>query len=231
MAKLFTKNQEMDTAKSFPATYASTKGATQEFLIRAKGTAQSTAANVKDIVGNTFTLAKGQRRDKLANTKDLVRFGFKTTRGVTQDKLAQVQDGAQVRLNKALDLLLTGVSIVAALFYENQRRAQQKLKQAQLSLLQTATPIVGRTQDVIVTSTQKASQSLQRAAANARDTRESLQDWYVQYQRRRRRNRTLFRIGLLAGLAIAVFYAPLAGSEVRQRIVARWQQYRSYFEM
>jgi sorbitol-specific phosphotransferase system component IIBC len=227
MAKLFTKKQ--DTAQRVKATYADTKDATQELLVRAKKTARSTAVNAKDRVQKTFASAKGTAQDKLAKTKNSTQSTSKTTRNAAQDRLAKVQHTTKVWLDKALDLLVTGVSIVVALFYENQRRAQKKLKQARASLLKTATPIAEKTQDVVVSSTKKASQSLQKAAANAKDAQESLQDWYEDYQRKRRRNRMLFRIGLFAGLALALFSTPLAGSDVRQYIVQRWRQYRSYF--
>ena len=207
MAQLFTKNQDRDTAERIQAAYANAQDATQ----------------------NTFTKAKGRTQDKLADTRDSAQSTFETARDVTQDRLAKVQDSTKVGLDKAKHLLSTLVGIVIALFYENQRKAQRKLKQAQASVLKTATPIAEKTQDVVVTSTKKASQSLQKAADNAKDAKESLQDWYAHYQQKRRRNRMLFRIGLLAGVAVALFYTPLAGSDVRQRITQQWQHYRSYF--
>lgn len=229
MAKLFSKNQDTDKAERVQAAYANTKDAAQEFLARAKETAQSTAANVKDRAQNTFTKAKGTTQDKLANTKDFAQSTFKTTRNTTQDKLAKVQGRTKGGLDKAQDLLSAVMSIVAALLYENQHKAQKKLKQAQISLRKTANPIVEKTQDVVVTSTKKASEGLQKVADNAKDVKEALQDGYAHYQRKRRRKRTLFRIGLLAGVAIALFYTPLAGSDVRQRIAQQWQHYHSYF--
>jgi hypothetical protein len=88
---------------------------------------------------------------------------------------------------------------------------------------------VEKTQDVVSTSKETASKRLQRVADNAKDVKEAMQEGYASYQRKRRRKRILFRIGLLAGVAMALLYTPLAGSDVRQRIAARWQQYRSYF--
>jgi hypothetical protein len=249
MAKLFTKNK--DTARRVEATYADTKDAAQKLLVREKKTARSNANNAKDTARKTFTSAKDTAQDRLANTKDFIRSKFKTTRNTTQDRVAQVQGKTKVWLDKALDLLVTGVSIIIVWFYQTQRRTQKKLKQARASLQKKATPIVEKTQnvvvtgtknasntlqkaaanakDTVVTGTKNASNSLQKAAANAKDTKESLQDWYAHYQRKRRRNRTLFRIGLLSGLVLALFSAPRAGSDVRQYIAQRWQQYRSYF--
>ncbi len=240
MAKLFSKNRDTNRAERTPAAYTNTKDAAQDIVIRAKGTAQSTlatarnaaqstAANVKDVAQKTFTSAKGTTQDKLANTKDFARSRFKTTRNATQDRLAKVQESTKVWLNKALDLLVTVVSVVAALLYENRRKAQKKLKQARVSLQKTATPIVEKTQDVVITSTKNASERLQRVADNAKDVKEAMQEGYAHYQRKRRRKRILFRIGLLAGVVVALFYTPLAGSDVRQRIAAGWQQYRSHF--
>jgi hypothetical protein len=202
MAPLFTKNRATDTAQQARATSANAKDVVQDILARARKTAQST---------------------------------FKTTKKATQDTRAKVQDS-----KKAQNLLRAGVSIasaIGALLYENQRKAQKKLKQAQnrlkrtqTSLAKTTTPIVEKTQDVITTSKKKASSSLQKAAGNTKEAKESLQDWYAQYQRKRQRNRVLFRIGLLAGVALALFYTPLTGADVRQRIAEQWQRYRPYFE-
>jgi hypothetical protein len=238
MAKPFSKFQDTDAAEHVQVTYANTKDAAQDLLVRVKETAQpilatarnvaqSTATNVKDVAQNTFTSAKGTTQHKLAKTKDLAQSTFRTTRNTTQDRLAKVQESTKVGLAKAQHLLAAGVSIAAALLYENLRIAQQKLQRAQVSLRQTATPIVEKTQDVVVTGTKKASESLQKAADNAKDVKEALQDGYAHYQRKRRRHRTLFRIGLLTGVVLTLFYTPLAGSDVRRRIVQQWQQYRS----
>src|SRR5262249_38262306 len=139
------------------------------------------------------------------------------------------------------------ISAIGAMFYDKQRKAQEKVKQAQVALLKTATPIVERTQDVVTTSAKKASQSVQQAQdavitsamrasrsaqqarENAKDVTEALQNRYARYQRRRRRNRIIFRIGLLSGVALALCYTPITGSDMRQRIAQQWQHYRSYF--
>jgi hypothetical protein len=192
--------KNQDTAQHVQAAYANTKNTTQELLARARANAQSS---------------------------------LKPTRKATQNTLAKVQDSTKVGLDKAQDLLAAGVSVASAvgpLLSENRQKAQKKLKQAQVSLAKTAVPIVEKSQDVIVTSTKKAGKSLQKAADNTKDVKEALQDRYVHYQRKRRRNRVLFRIGLLAGIILALFYTPLTGSEVRQRIAQQWQRYRSYSE-
>ena len=240
MTKLLSKKRDTNRAEPIPTAYKNTKDTAQDLLVQARETAQpilatarhaaqSTAANVKDVAQKTFTSAKGTTQDKLANTKDFARSRFKTTRNATQDRLAQVQESTKVWLDKALDLLVTVASVVAALLYENRRKAQQKLQQAQVSLQKTATPIVEKTQDVVITSTRDASERLQRVADNAKDVKEAVQEGYAHYQRKRRRKRILFRMGLLAGVVATLLYTPLAGSDVRQRIAAGWQQYRSHF--
>ncbi len=178
---------------------------------------------------SAYANAKNTTLDILARARENAQSTLKTTRQATQGTLTKVQKNTKVGLTKVQRLLATGMGILAALFYENQRKGQDKLKQAQVSLQKTATPMLEKTQDVVVTSTMKASKSLQKAADNAKDIKESLQDRYAHYQQKRRRNRAFFRIGLLAGVVLALLYTPLTGSDVRQRIVQRWQQYRSSF--
>lgn len=207
MAPLFTKNRATDTAQQAQATYADAKDTAQDILSRARKTAQSTS---------------------------------KTARKATQDTLAKVQDSTKIGLDKTLGLLATGITIasrVGPLLNKNQRKAQKKLRQAQKKLQQTQTsladtaiPLVGKTQDAMVTNTRKARKNLQKAAENTKEAKKALQDRYVHYQRKRRRHRVLFRIGLLAGVALALFYTPFAGSDVRQFIAQQWQRYRPHFE-
>ncbi len=240
MAKLFSKNRDMDTAERAQVAYANTTDTTQDLLVRVKETTQpilatarnvtqSAVANMKNVAGNTFISAQGMTQDKLAKTKDFAQSTFRTTRNTTQDRLTKVQKSTKVGLDKAQRFLATGVGIAAALLYKNLHLAQKMLQQAQASLRQTAMPIMEKTQGVVVISTRRASESLQKAADNAKDIKEALQVGYAHYQRKRRRHRILFRIGLLTGVALALFYTPLAGSDVRQRVVQQWQQYRSNF--
>jgi sorbitol-specific phosphotransferase system component IIBC len=217
MAKLLSKNHRTDTAERTQAAYDRSKDAAQDLLARAKKRA---------------------------------RFTFKRTRNATENQLAQAQKSTKTRLDKVQNFLAACVALIsaiAALFYDKQRKAQEKVKQAQVALLKTATPIVERTQDVVATnakrasrsvqqaqdavtaSAKRASRSVQQATENAKDATEALQNRYARYQRRRRRNRIIFRIGLLSGVMLALCYTPIAGSDMRQRIVQQWQHYRSYF--
>jgi uncharacterized membrane protein len=56
-----------------------------------------------------------------------------------------------------------------------------------------------------------------------------VQDQYASYQRKRQAARVLFRIGLIAGVVAALLLTPIAGSEVRARLVGQWDKYRPYF--
>jgi hypothetical protein len=217
MAKLLSKNHRTDTADRAHAAYVHSKDAAQDLVARAKKRA---------------------------------RFTFKRTRNATEDQLAQAQKSTKTGMDKVQNFLAACVALIstiAALFYDKQRKAQERMKKAQVALLKTATPIVERTQDavatsakrasqsvqqaqdVVATNAKRASQSVQQAAENAKEVTEALQNRYARYQRKRRRNRIIFRIGLLTGVALALCYTPIAGSDMRQRIVQQWQHYRSYF--
>jgi hypothetical protein len=240
MAKLFSKNRDTDTAERIQVAYAETKNATQDLLghvkesaqpklATARNVAQSTAANVKDVAQHTLSSAQSMTQDRLGKTKDFAQSTFKTTRDLTQDRWAKVQKSTKVGLDEAQRLLATGIGIAAALLYKNLSLVQARLQQVQVALLQRALPVAERTQGIVVISARKASENFQKATDNAKDIREALQEGYARYQRKRRRNRTLFRIGLLTGVVLALFYTPLAGPEVRRRIGVQWQHYRSYF--
>jgi sorbitol-specific phosphotransferase system component IIBC len=230
MAKLFSKNHHTDTVNHTQATHTNPKGITLDILANAaKGTAQSKLTTARNVAQSTAANVKDIAQDRLAHTKDFAQSTFETTRKATQDRLANVQDSAKSEWQDLLAATASIAGAVGALLYENQRRAQKELHQAQVSLLKTATPIVEKTQDVVVISTRKAGESLQRVADNAKDFTEARQERFAHYQQKRRRNRIIFRIGLLTGVALALFYTPLTGSDVRQRIARQWKQSRSYF--
>jgi hypothetical protein len=201
MATLFTKkNLATDTTQHVQATYANTRDAARNILARARETAQSR---------------------------------FKTSRKATQNTLTKAQHSTKVGLNKAqnwLAVVMSVASAIGAFLYEMRRKTQKKLKQTPIFLAKTTTPIVEKTQDVLITSTKKAGKSLQKAADNTKGVKESLQGRYTDYRRRHRRHRALFRIGLLAGVVLAFFYTPIAGSDIRQRIAKQWQRYRPHFK-
>lgn len=85
------------------------------------------------------------------------------------------------------------------------------------------------TQDLLNKGTKKASKSLAKVASNAQDLKESAQDQYASYQRRRNWAKMALRWGLVFGLLAALLFTPLTGQEMRQRLANQWQQYRSYF--
>src|SRR5262249_6969712 len=112
------------------------------------------------------------------------------------------------------------------------KKASQSVQQAQdvvATGAKKASQSVQQAQDAVATGAMRASRSVQQARENAKDVTEALQKRYARYQRRRRRNRIIFRIGLLSGIALAFCYTPISGSDIRQRIAQQWQHYRSYF--
>jgi gas vesicle protein len=82
---------------------------------------------------------------------------------------------------------------------------------------------LGATQDVLGTSSKKTAKGLQDAQKNVQDTQRSLQTQLERRARRRKRGRTMFRLGLLAGFVVMVLYTPWPGSETRRQLVTFWQ--------
>jgi gas vesicle protein len=83
--------------------------------------------------------------------------------------------------------------------------------------LGTATDVLGKT-------SKTAGKRLKKVTENVKDVQDSLQDRIEAYQRKRARAKFLFRMGLLAGVVLALLYTPWPGSQTRQLLGAYWQQ-------
>jgi hypothetical protein len=157
-----------------------------------------------------------------------------------------VQENIAASLEKAQGKMQSGMTSAQKLLAKNAYMAQYNLNKAQKNLRDmqkswqsNVVPAVTggvatgleKTRDVFSKGSEKAGQRFQQATSTARNVKESVQDQYTQYQRKRQRARTLFRWGLLVGVVGTILYTPIAGSDVRQRLVAQWQQCRSYLGM
>jgi hypothetical protein len=165
----------------------------------------------------------------------------------TQKRISPMQEEIQDRvtngLGKTQKTMQVGLTAAQQVYAKNAKKAQENLKKAQKNMhamqesLQTSViPAVAtgvavglaKTQDVLHKGSEKANQGLQQVAGSARGVKESMQDQYTHYQQKRQRARSLFRWGIIAGIALALMFTPLTGSEVRQRLAEQWQRYRSY---
>jgi hypothetical protein len=109
------------------------------------------------------------------------------------------------------------------------KQAQKNLKKAQKNMQETVGASLAKTQDLLGESSKRASKSLQQVAASAVEAKAAMQEQYASYQQKRQSARTLFRWGLVVGVVLALLYAPYSGAEVRRRLMAQWEQARSYF--
>ena len=82
---------------------------------------------------------------------------------------------------------------------------------------------IGATQDVLGKSTKRAAIGLKEAQKNLKDTQQSLQSQLERRARRRKRAKTVFRLGLLSGFIGMLLYTPWPGSETRRQLVEFWQ--------
>jgi len=82
---------------------------------------------------------------------------------------------------------------------------------------------IGATQDVLGKSTKRAAKGLKEAQKNLKDTQHSLQSQLERRARRRKRAKTVFRLGLLSGFIVMLLYTPWPGSETRRQLVEFWQ--------
>jgi len=70
----------------------------------------------------------------------------------------------------------------------------------------------------------QASKSLKKVTDNVADVQESFQDKVESYQRKRAMAKTLFRMGVVAGLAGALLFTPWPGTETRRQLGELWQR-------
>src|SRR5207249_12204094 len=82
---------------------------------------------------------------------------------------------------------------------------------------------IGATQDVLGKSTKRAAKGLKEAQKNLKDTQHSLQYQLERRARRRKRAKTVFRLGLLSGFIVMLLYTPCPGSETRRQLIEFWQ--------
>jgi len=201
-------------------------------LGKARNVAQTTSAKAKDVarstsknVRSTSKNVRNSAQDTLASAQDTVQLAY-----------AQVQKSMKAGWNKTLVWLTPAVAIVGAFIQKNMCKAQKNLKQAQKNLQKMQGSLQSnvrsgsaKTSKVIGNGTSKAQYGLNLATTRAKEMQESWQEQSARRQRRRKRARMLFRGGVIAGVALALLYSPIAGSEVRQRIGKGWRQSYAYF--
>ena len=193
----------------------------QDVKSKARGVAQSAASTVQDVS---------------SKAKD-----------VAQATASTVQDTVQSGLTRTQKMLLVGLDLGQNLLRRNFRRrnlnkqARKNLKKAQknLSTLQgtlqesvqsglsktqdTLQSGLGTATDVLGKTTKTAGKNLKKVTSNVKDVQDSLQDRIEAYQRKRARAKFLFRMGLLAGIVLALLYTPWPGTQTRQQLAGYWQ--------
>ena len=188
-------------------------------------------------------LLKGWRQQK-RTAKTLARSQKKA-----QKNLKKVQRTVQKSLRSGVsttqDALQTGLEVAQVALGQNVKRVNKNLKKAQKNLRKNLKNLQGplqenlqtglsRTQDVLLTgldttqdvlgkNAKRATKNLKKAQANLKDTRDTLQTQLERRSKRRRRARTIFRLGLLTGIVLVLLYTPWPGSETRDRIMQSLQ--------
>jgi|GEM_PF-2172915 len=194
---------------------------TQTTSAKAKDVARSTSKNVR----STSKSVRHSVQDTFASAKDTVQLAY-----------AQVRKSTKVGWSKTLVWLTTAAAIADAFIQENKRKAQKNLKKAQKNMQKAQGPLqsnvrasLAKASEAIGKSTSQAQYGLKQATTRAKEVQESWQEQSARRQRKRKRARMVFRWGFIAGVALALLYSPIAGSEVRQRIGKGWQQSSTYF--
>jgi hypothetical protein len=222
MVKLFSKG--LNTHQKKPVSTASKKGQNMNLFNQIK------KVRMKRGTQKTWNMAQ----DRLANIKDFAQSTLKISKIAAQDTLETIQGSASQGLDKVQHLLATSLGIAgatAAILYKKRRQTQKRLQRTQKKIMVLTTPIVKKTRKAVRVNTQKATQGLQQATSTAKDFTEFVLDQYDHFQKKRQRGRALFRIGLMAGVILALLYTPLSGVEIRQWLKTQWQQCRGYLDI
>jgi hypothetical protein len=214
------------------------KQATKSTLSTVQDTVQSGVSKAQQAlllrVGARQGLLKGQQKRTTKNLKKVQKKG--------QKNLKNIQATLRSGVSKTLEVLQMGLGVAQEVLEQNMKRANKNLRKTrktlknlqgtlqdnmQSGLSQTQDVLltgVGTTQDVLGKSAQGAAKGLKKAQENLEDTRASFQTQMKRRASRRRRAKTIFRLGLLSGIVLALFYAPWPGSETRRRLVENWQR-------
>ena len=199
---------------------------------KARKVVKTTSAKAKDVARSTSKNVRNSAQETFANAKDTVQLAY-----------TEVEKSMKLGWNKTLTWLAIATGIVVPFLQNNMQKAQENLEKAQKNMqkmqgplqkkvrsgLAKTTDVFGKTTDVFGKTTSKATDSLKLATTRAKEMQDAWQEQSVQRQRRRKRAKMVFRWGLLFGVALALLYSPIAGSEVRQRIGKGWQESSTYF--
>jgi hypothetical protein len=189
-------------------------------------------------LGATQGLLKDWRRQK-RTAKNLARAQKKAQRNLKKVQRT-VQKSLQSGVSTTQDALQTGLGVAQVALERNVKRVNKNLKKAQKNLNKNLKNLQGplqenlqtglsMTQDVLGKNAKRATKNLKKAQENLKDKRDTLQTQLVRRARRRRRARTIFRLGLLTGIVLVLLYTPWPGSETRNRIMQSLQSLQGLF--
>src|SRR6266849_2861468 len=82
----------------------------------------------------------------------------------------------------------------------------------------------GAAQVALGKNVKQARKGIKKAKESLQAVQDSVQHELGTYARKRRVAKTLVRLGLLAGVVVALLYTPWPGSETRHQLVVWWQR-------
>jgi hypothetical protein len=83
---------------------------------------------------------------------------------------------------------------------------------------------LGAAQVALGKHVKQARKGIKQAKESLQAVRDSVQHERSTYARKRRVAKTVFRLGLLAGVVVALLYTPWPGSETRYQLGVWWQR-------
>ena len=207
----------------------------------AQTTYQSVQHNVRPVISKTqaaFLAGLGLAQGLLAYNQKKSRKDMKLARKNMKKRQRQLQANIRENLGsgwmKAVAMLQAGLGLAQIITEKNKRDVSKNIKQAQKQARKNLKEMQGnlgsgwgKTQRILGRRAKSVSKPISQATESAKDMRDIAQKKLARYKRRRRRARTIFRVGLLVGVVLALLYAPFPGSEMRHRIASQVEQYRA----
>jgi hypothetical protein len=205
-------------------TRATTKNAAQSTYASARDAAQHTYGNVQEKLHTGVDKASTTLSAILNLAGMLLRRKQKQAEKATSKKargpFSNFQKAIQNRINtgfeKASDTWTSGAEDVQSQFRKGAKEAQKNLAKTQRGF---SSAFDKANDDLIHLGDKRARKSPSRATT-AEGMRTSVQNGGA--------GRTIFRVGLLTGVLLALLYTPIAGSDVRKQIAKKWDEYRTY---
>jgi len=149
---------------------------------------------------------------------------YDQARSRVQPTLVKTQDVLQDSLDTARKTLKKSLSTTQDTLQQQAKNAQKNAKRLQRSAQNRLDAGLSATQDMLEDTSKGIQKNLASVNSSIKGAGTTLQTRYKRAKAKRARAKGLFRWGLILGLILALCFAPMRGSQARERIAQWWGQ-------